>query len=65
MPRENEFYRLILERLTEYFGPNKNMLTCKDVAKYCGWGQEKTKRTFCIGSSGIEMGKLAALMSKL
>ena len=65
MPSENEVYRIELEGLLEHFGPNKNILTCKEVAKYCGVGHDTAKRRFGIGSSGIPIRTFALKLSKM
>ena len=45
MAREKELYRDNLERLDGMF-PNKELLTVKDVQKYCGISDDRAKRLF-------------------
>ena len=56
MPREPDGYRLILERLNEWF-PDKDMLTYKDCAAFIGCCVRTVKRK-------IRFNKLLNLVSK-
>lgn len=65
MPRESESYRDELQGLIERFGENKNNLTCREVAIYCGISYNTAKNRYAIGSEGIAMRTLARKMSNL
>lgn len=65
MPRESEYYRPILARLLERFGPNKGNLSCKDVATYCGISYNTAKSRYEIGCEGIAIEVLATKMAHL
>ena len=65
MPRENEFYRDNLEALRTHFGANKNVLTIKDVADYCGLCPQTARTRFEIGIHGISLPTLARKLSQM
>lgn len=62
MAREHESYRDNLERLSEYFGPDHNLLTAKDVARYCGRDARTVANLYNISKGGITIPTLARRM---
>lgn len=60
--REREGYRDVLADLKEYFGPDHNSLTAKDVARYCGIDSRTAAKRFSIPKDGIMMVILARRM---
>lgn len=62
MPREREGYRDMLADLREYFGPDHNLLTVKDVAKYCGIDPRTAAKRYDISKDGIMLVMLARKM---
>lgn len=63
MAREPEGYRLLLERLNEFF-PDKNILTKSDVRRYTGLDRSTIAKRYAIGKNGIEKTQLALRMCK-
>ena len=62
MAREKPSYRDNLERITAQF-PNKEMLTVKDVCKFCGLNYRTAKKLFEFTNNYISVVKLARQMS--
>lgn len=60
--RELEGYRDVLADLREYFGPDHNLLSAKDVARYCGCDPRTARDLYNIPKSGILMPILARRM---
>ncbi len=62
--REREGYRHKIEHISAYFGGNRNRLTAKDVAQYCGRDVRTVKRWYNIPRDGIDITDLAEAMCK-
>lgn len=62
--REHESYRDNYEALLSYFGRDHNLLSAKDVAKYCGKDARTVSRLYGIATSGITIPTLARKMCR-
>ena len=62
MAREKPSYRDNLERIVARF-PDKEMLTVKDVCKFCGLDGRTAKKLFEFNHNYISFAKLARQMS--
>lgn len=62
MPREHESYRDNYAALLEYFGRDHNLLTAKDVARYCGRTDRTVAIIYNIPKHGITIPTLARRM---
>lgn len=60
--REHEGYRDVVADLREYFGPDHNLLTAKEVAKYCGCDPRTARSRYDIPKTGILIVHLARRM---
>lgn len=60
--RERDGYRDVLADLREYFGTEHNLLSAKDVAKYCGIDPRTAAKRYDIPKTGILMVNLARRM---
>lgn len=60
--RERDGYRDVVADLREYFGKDHNLLTAKEVAKYCGRDPRTIARLYDIPKNGILIVQLARRM---
>lgn len=60
--RERDGHRDLLADLREYFGADHNLLTAKEVAKYCGKDPRTVTKLYNIPKAGIQMVLLARRM---
>ena len=60
--RERDGYRDLVADLREYFGADHNLLTAKEVAKYCGCDPRTARSRYNIPKSGILIPILARRM---
>jgi hypothetical protein len=60
--REHEAYRDNYASLLEYFGRDRQLLSIKDVAKYCGRDPRTVAKLYSIPKHGITMPTLARKM---
>lgn len=60
--RERDGHRDLLADLREYFGADHNLLTAKEVAKYCGKDPRTVAKIYNIPKTGIQMVLLARRM---
>ncbi len=57
--RERDGYRDLVADLREYFGKDHNLLTAKEVARYCGRDVRTIKKNYSIPKTGITIPMLA------
>lgn len=62
MPREKELFRDNLERLDMAF-PGKELLSQKDVSKFCGMDERTSAKMFEFKNHYISKAKLASALS--
>lgn len=62
--REAEGYREMVADLRAFFGENHNLLSPKDVAKYCGRDVRTIKKNYKIPKVGITIPMLARQMCR-
>ena len=60
--REKVDYRDNYEALLEYFGRDHNLLTIKDVAKFCGRNERTVVSLYNLSRNGITIASLARKM---